>query len=51
MYRLLPQAELAVVPDAAHEDFIVAPAKVALLQPLILDFLRRHSGADAPIDI
>jgi pimeloyl-ACP methyl ester carboxylesterase len=43
MYRLLPNAELAVVPAAEHTDFIFSPAKVALLQPLVLDFLLRHS--------
>ena len=44
MYRLLPNAECAVVPGAEHTDFIFSPAKVALVQPLILDFLRRHGG-------
>ncbi|MDQ5823774.1 MAG: alpha/beta hydrolase [Chloroflexota bacterium] len=43
MYRLLPNAELAVLPCSEHSDFIFSPAKVALLQPLILDFLQRHS--------
>ncbi|HEX8228647.1 MAG TPA: alpha/beta hydrolase [Chloroflexia bacterium] len=43
MYRLLPNAELAVVPAAEHTDFIFSPAKVSLLQPLVLDFLLRHS--------
>jgi pimeloyl-ACP methyl ester carboxylesterase len=42
MYRLLPHAECAVVPGAEHTDFIDSPATVALVQPLILDFLRRH---------
>ena len=45
MYRRLPNAECAVVPGADHNDFIVSPAKVALVQPLMLDFLLRHSGA------
>ncbi|MGA7733772.1 MAG: alpha/beta hydrolase [Chloroflexia bacterium] len=44
MYRLLPNAEFAVVPGANHTDFIFSPAKVTLLQPLILDFLLRHSN-------
>ena len=42
MYRLLPNAEFAVVPGADHTDFIFSPAKIALLQPLILDFFQRH---------
>ncbi len=45
MYRLLPNAELAALPAAEHTDLIFSPAKVALLQPIILDFLRRHSDA------
>ncbi len=45
MYRLLPDAELAVLPRSEHIDLIFSPAKVALLQPIILDFLRRHSDA------
>ena len=44
MYRLLPNAEFAVVPGANHTDFIFSPAKVTLLQPLILDFFLRHSN-------
>ncbi len=49
MYRLLPNAEFAVVPAAEHTDFIFTPAKVALVQPLIMDFLRRHdAAADQP---
>ncbi len=51
MYRLLPNAEFAVVPGADHTDFIFSPAKVTPLQPLILDFLLRHSdsvGQPAP---
>jgi pimeloyl-ACP methyl ester carboxylesterase len=49
MYRLLPNAELAVLPGAEHTDFIFSPAKVALFQPLLLDFLLRHSAAvDSP---
>jgi pimeloyl-ACP methyl ester carboxylesterase len=53
MYRLLPNAELAVLPASEHSDFIFSPAKVALLQPLILDFLQRHSesgGQTAPVE-
>jgi pimeloyl-ACP methyl ester carboxylesterase len=45
MYRLLPNAEFAVVPAADHEALIFTRAKVALLQPLILDFLLRHSSS------
>ncbi len=51
MYRLLPNAEFAVVPGAEHGDFISSPTKITLLQPLILDFLLRHSdsvGQTAP---
>ncbi len=44
MYRHLPNAELAVVPGADHTDLIFSPATVARVQPLILDFLQRHSG-------
>jgi pimeloyl-ACP methyl ester carboxylesterase len=47
MYRLLPNAEFAVVPGAEHNDFIFSRAKVALVQPLILDFLLRHSDSAA----
>ncbi|HYP40770.1 MAG TPA: alpha/beta hydrolase [Chloroflexia bacterium] len=43
MYRLLPNAELAVVPGANHTDFIFSRAKIIIIQPLILDFLLRHS--------
>jgi pimeloyl-ACP methyl ester carboxylesterase len=45
MYRLLPNAELAVVPGANHTDFIFSSAKVAIIQPIILDFLLRHSDS------
>ena len=49
MYRLLPHAEFAAIPGADHTDFIFAPAKIALFQPLILDFLLRHSApGEAP---
>jgi pimeloyl-ACP methyl ester carboxylesterase len=47
MYRLLPNAEFAVVPCADHGDLIFSPAKITLLQPLILDFLLRHSNSVA----
>lgn len=43
MYRLLPDAELAVGPRYDHTDFIFSSAKVARIQPIILDFLLRHS--------
>jgi pimeloyl-ACP methyl ester carboxylesterase len=43
MYRRLPNAEFAVIPRADQSDFIFSPAKVALVQPLIVDFLLRHS--------
>src|SRR5438874_1896126 len=42
MYRLLPNSELAVVPGADHMHFIFSPAKIAVVQPIILDFLQRH---------
>ena len=45
MYRLLPNAELAVVPGADHPDLIFSPSKVAVAQPIILDFLQRHGDA------
>ena len=45
MYRLLPNAELAVVPGADHTDLIFSRAKIATIQPLILDFLLRHSNS------
>lgn len=45
MYRLLPHAEFAVVPGAGHTDLIFSPAKVATVQPLIMDFLRRHDNS------
>lgn len=47
MYRLLPNAELAVIPGSSHTDLIFSAAKVALCQPLILDFLQRHSDSAA----
>jgi len=43
MYRLLPDAECTVVPGADHTDVIFSSAKIAALQPLIVDFLLRHS--------
>ena len=42
MHRLLPTAELAVVPSADHGTFF--SAKAALFQALMLDFLQRHSA-------
>ncbi len=50
MYRLLPNAELAVLPGSEHTDLIFSPAKVALSQPLMLDFLLRHSDSVVPIE-
>ncbi|MEO5951627.1 MAG: alpha/beta hydrolase, partial [Chloroflexia bacterium] len=44
MYKLLPNAELAIVPGADHEDFAFSPTKVPLFQVLVSDFLERHSG-------
>lgn len=44
MYRLLPVAELTVIPASDHTDLIFSPEKVALAQSHILDFLLRHSG-------
>lgn len=43
MYRLLSNAEFAVIPGADHTDFVISPAKVALVQPILLDFLWRQS--------
>jgi pimeloyl-ACP methyl ester carboxylesterase len=48
MYRLLPNAELGVVPGATHPEFIFSSEKAALFQPLLLDFLQRHSAAADP---
>jgi pimeloyl-ACP methyl ester carboxylesterase len=45
MYRLLPDAEFAVVPGSDHTGLIFSPAKVALSQTLILDFLLRHGNS------
>jgi pimeloyl-ACP methyl ester carboxylesterase len=42
MYRLLPRAELAVVPGADHGAFF--SARVTPFQSLILDFLMRHGA-------
>jgi len=41
MHRLLPNAELAVVPNADHGEFFFA--KVPAFQSIILDFLLRHA--------
>jgi len=46
MYRLLPNAELAVVPGADHMQFIFSPPRIAVVQPLILDFLQRRTKSD-----
>jgi pimeloyl-ACP methyl ester carboxylesterase len=45
MYRLLPDAEIAVIPASGHEDLIFAPVNVAVARPLIVDFLLRHSDS------
>ncbi len=42
MYRLLPNAELAVIPGADHGSFF--SAKVVSFQAAILDFLSRHGN-------
>lgn len=42
MFCHLPNAEFTVIPNAEHGDFIFSPAKIALLQPILLDFLRRN---------
>ena len=47
MYRQLPAAELAILPGSEHGDFLFSPAKIALVQPLILDFLQRQAGKAA----
>jgi pimeloyl-ACP methyl ester carboxylesterase len=47
MYRGLLNAELAVVPGADHPSLIYSREKVALAQPIVLDFLLRHSGSHA----
>jgi len=46
MYRLLPNAELYVVPGADHMQFIFSTEKVAVVQLIILDFLQRHANLD-----
>jgi pimeloyl-ACP methyl ester carboxylesterase len=46
MYRLLPNAELAILPGIDHGDFL--SAKVPLIQPLILDFLNRYRETMPP---
>jgi pimeloyl-ACP methyl ester carboxylesterase len=47
LFRLLPRAEFAVVPGSEHPDFIFSPPKIALIQPILLDFLRRSSSSSA----
>jgi pimeloyl-ACP methyl ester carboxylesterase len=44
MFELLPNAELAIIPNAEHIDFFLSPPKIALLQPIIVDFLARHNS-------
>jgi pimeloyl-ACP methyl ester carboxylesterase len=46
MVRLLPRAELAVVPGADHGAFF--STKVATFQSLMLDFLSRHAASPEP---
>jgi pimeloyl-ACP methyl ester carboxylesterase len=43
MYRLLPRAELAVIPGAVHGSFF--SEKVAPFQSIMLEFLLRHRGS------
>jgi len=43
MYRLLPDAELAVLAGSGHTDLIFSPENVAVARALVLDFLLRHS--------
>jgi pimeloyl-ACP methyl ester carboxylesterase len=43
MYRLLPDAELLVAPHADHTDLIFSTPTITTVQPLILDFLLRHT--------
>ena len=50
MYRLLPNAELAIIPKAEHTDLIFTEEKVALVRPQILDFLLRHSASDSQVN-
>lgn len=47
MHRLLPAAELAVVPGADHGAFM--SARVDAFQAIMLDFLKRHSDARADV--
>jgi pimeloyl-ACP methyl ester carboxylesterase len=46
MYRRLPNAEVAVIPNSNHTNFFDAPDTIALLQPLVVDFLLRHDSTD-----
>ncbi|MEO8285253.1 MAG: alpha/beta hydrolase [Chloroflexota bacterium] len=46
MYRLLPRAELAVVPGADHTDLIFSKAQIEVAQRSLLDFLLRHGDSD-----
>ncbi len=45
MYHLLPNAEFAVVPHADHPSLIFSLARIAVVQPLIIDFLKRHTAS------
>jgi pimeloyl-ACP methyl ester carboxylesterase len=42
LYRQLPNAEFAVVPGSDHGQLLFSPEKIALAQPLILNFLLRQ---------
>lgn len=44
MYRLLPTSELAIIPGSEHIDLVLSPAKVALVQPIILEFFQRQGS-------
>lgn len=44
MYRNLPNAEMAVIPNANHPGLIFDEAKIALVLPIMLSFLRRHTA-------
>jgi pimeloyl-ACP methyl ester carboxylesterase len=44
MARLLPKAELAIIPGADHGSFL--SSKTALFQTPVLDFLRRHDASE-----
>lgn len=44
LYRRLPNAEIAVIPNADHSKLIFSRETISIAQPLILDFLRRNCG-------